>query len=208
MIGYLDGSILRIQGDRCWILVGGVGHIVTIGSRVAASINQGQGLALWIESMTHDGQEHLFGLQTPEEQTWFQWLVAISGVGGRMAINILSVLYPDGLAETIEKRDAIVLRTVDGVGPKLANRLITELQDKARQWAHSFERQSMQSMRDRHEDHSASSRIHGDAILALVALGYRRADAEAAVLKIAATTTNIDSVGQMITLCLPMLSST
>ena len=205
MIGYLEGIVLRIQGDRCWILVGGVGHIVTIGLRVAASIQQGQSMSLWVESMTHDGQEHLFGLQNSQEQTWFQWLVAISGVGGRMAINILSAMHPNSLAQAIEKREVLALRTVDGVGPKLANRLITELQDKAQQWFHSVDRPGMPTMQDHAQGHDLSKGIHADAVLALVALGYRRAEAESAVLHISATT-NIDSVGQMITLCLPLLS--
>ena len=206
MIGYLEGNVIRIQNDRCWILTGGIGHIVSVGARLAAMIQDGGLVKLWIESMIHDGQEHLFGFIEPSEQTWFQWLVAISGVGGRVAMNILSFISPNILAETIRQGDVLGLRSIDGVGPKLANRLITELKDKANAWVSIFDNKSTDGSSGQNTQPNNCSSMHQDAILALVALGYRRAESEAAVLRISAQS-NIESVGQMITQCLPVLSS-
>jgi Holliday junction DNA helicase RuvA len=161
---------------------------------------------LWIESMVHDGQEHLFGFVQPSEQTWFQWLVAISGVGGRVAMNILSFISPNILAETIRQGNVVALRSVDGVGPKLANRLVTELKDKANDWIDKMESSLTEGPLHQSGQPNSHSSVHQDAILALVALGYRRAESEAAVLRISAQY-DIDSVGQMLTQCLPILSS-
>jgi Holliday junction DNA helicase RuvA len=206
MIGYLEGTIVLIQGDRCWVSVSGIGHIVCIGGRLASTVHTGKPITLWIESIVHDGQEHLFGFICREEQTWFQWLVAVAGVGGRLAMNILSLYQPHDLSPLLRQGNVVALRQVEGVGPKLANRLVTELKDKALSWIGSI-------MPDGGPEKGVLAVPHQeigmqqDALLALMALGYRRIDAEHAVAR-AYSTRAFESLEHLITHCLPLLSST
>jgi Holliday junction DNA helicase RuvA len=207
MIGFLNGIIVRIQGDRCWVSVSGIGYIVCIGGRLAAVVTNNQPITLWIESMVHDAQEHFFGFIDQDEQTWFQWLVAVSGVGGRVAMNILSGLPPHHLARVLRQGDIMALREIEGVGPKLANRLVTELKDRALSWLpqdvlglETIQPQGMGVPQGK-------TLLHQDAILALVALGYRPREAEAAVIRVAAQNPSNQSLATIITQCLPLLSS-
>ena len=165
MIGHLTGRILRIQNDRCWVDVGGVAYIVSVGARLATELALSGTISLWIETIVHDGQEHLFGLLTPEEQTWFQWLIAVSGVGGRVAMSLLSSFSPHALAGVVQRGEGAALRQVDGVGPKLANRLMTELKDKAEAWVG----QDAGTHEGMKPDQGVFLGIHKDAVLALVA---------------------------------------
>jgi Holliday junction DNA helicase RuvA len=194
VIGFLEGVILRIQADRCWIFVSGLGYIVSVGTRLASQLSVQHSVSLWIETVVYDGQGHLFGFKTQQEQSWFQFLTAVSGVGGRLAVAILSDLEPDALAASISENQLAALRSIDGVGPKLANRLMTELKDKAQSWA-----------KTRALSVGSAEDVHQDAIVALMALGYRKADAESAVLRVLLES-KPHTLEQMITRCLPLLS--
>ena len=198
MIGFLEGVIVRIQADRCWISIAGVGYIVSVGQTLSALLTVQQEVSLWIETVVYDGQGHLFGFKTEQEQNWFQVLTTVSGVGGRLAMAILSDLKPDALAECIVHNDLARLRGVDGVGPKLANRLMTELKDKAQIWVKTIDLSVVSG--------NAVSGVHQDAVLALVALGYRKPDAESAVLRVLSLS-NPDTVEHTIMQCLPLLSA-
>ena len=197
MIGFLEGVIVRIQADRCWILVSGLGYIVSVGHRLASQLSVQHSITLWIETVVYDGQGQLFGFKTQEEQSWFQFLTAVSGVGGRLAVTILSDMEPDALATCITENQLASLRTIDGVGPKLANRLMTELKDKAQNWV-----KTRAFSVGRAEENTDGSK---DAILALMALGYRKSDAESAVLRVLSEC-KPDTIEQMIMRCLPLLS--
>ena len=200
MIGFLEGVILRVQGDRCWILVSGVGHIVSVGHTWAKALSVQQTIALWIETMVHDGQHNLFGFKTHQEQNWFQALILVSGVGGRLAMSILSDLEPNALADTITHNHVARLRSIDGVGPKLANRLMTELKDRAQAWVKTERPSDVESYSP------LVYTMHQDAVLALVALGYRPSDAESVVARTLAQSKPA-SVEEVITQCFPLLSS-
>ncbi len=188
---------MRIQADRCWIVVSGLGYIVSVGHRLASQLSIQHSITLWIETVVYDGQGQLFGFKTQEEQSWFQFLTAVSGVGGRLAVTILSDLEPDALATSISENQLVLLRSIDGVGPKLANRLMTELKDKAQSWV-----KTRAFSVGRAEDFTDVSK---DTILALMALGYRKSDAESAVLRVLSEC-KPDTLAQMITRCLPLLS--
>lgn len=205
MIGYLQGRVLRIQRDRCWLLAGNVGYLVSVGLRLANTLEVDQGISLWIESMVHDGQTHLFGFITTQEQEWFQGLISVTGVGGRLALGILSSALPQVLAEHLRTGDAAALRTLDGVGPKLAQRLITELGSKAQNWLDSQENSG-----DMVGVNRAQSTMEGDVVMALVALGYGRNEAQGAVLRLRESSPKgqgRQSLEAMLTQCLSLLSS-
>jgi holliday junction DNA helicase RuvA len=134
MLAYLEGTLLYKDGDSWIVKSGCVGYRVCIPQGLHGAGHPGQAMVLWIESLVHDGAFTFFGFTDLDELRWFRWLVAVPGVGGKMAAHILAGLSPDDLAQAITAEQTRWLRQVDGVGPKLASRLITELAERARQW--------------------------------------------------------------------------
>lgn len=168
MIGYLSGTVMAIDADQCIINVQGVGYVVRTTRSVLDVVRKNEKIDLWIEHMVHDGASHLFGFVDDTEQKWFGFLVAVPGVGGRVALNILSALPPVELCHALRTKNSQALRSADGVGPRLANRLVTELHPKADAQPIACDAPVLSSTAD-------------DAVMALVALGYTAHDAEKSV---------------------------
>ena len=175
MIGCLEGKVLRITPEPCLILVQGVGYKVHFSHRVQSEFILGQEVRVWIEPIGRDNQLDLFGFLDPEEQLWFTWLVHVPGVGGRVAQHILSTLPPWKLQQAIMTEQLLALKSAEGVGSKLAHRIMSELKAKALHWKRTTEENG--------EDHT-SSRENQDALLALCALGYGLQEAQQALLKV------------------------
>jgi Holliday junction DNA helicase RuvA len=105
----------------------------------------------------HEGATKLFGFTSEDEHQWFCWLLQVPGVGGKVAQNLLSSFPPDQLYHLVMTQDISRLKTGDGVGPKLASRLATELKDKVLSWTPLNPGQDPLD----------------DAVLTLCALGYK-----------------------------------
>jgi Holliday junction DNA helicase RuvA len=188
VIGYLEGTIVKLASSECIVLVQGIGYLVSINTRISDSLSISQSVALWIESTSHEGQTRLFGFLSQEDQQWFSWLVHIPGVGGRVAQNILSMLSPQELHSLIISDHTHLLKKAEGVGPKLANRIISELKDKALKWTGGEVCSTV------HQDHQ-------DVPLALCALGYTYQQASQA-LRHVKNNTQTQEVSELIRLCL------
>jgi Holliday junction DNA helicase RuvA len=169
VIGYLCGDVLSVSNDRCIVHVGGVGYVVRVCERFLNHLSCGDSIKVWIEHVMHEGESSLFGFQNETEQQWFRWLIAVPGVGGRAALHILSVFPPDDLCCVLKERRTQDLRRAEGVGPKLAERLVTELGRKA-------EQQNVVS-----KDEVLGGDVTMDAVMALCQLGYSRVESERAV---------------------------
>ena len=169
MIGHLCGDVLSLQPDRCVLRVGGVGYVVRICQRLSESVSCGDNLEVWIEHIMHEGESSLFGFKSEYEQKWFRWLIAVQGVGGRVALQILSAFPPDELCCILCEKRASDLRRAEGVGPKLAERLVTELGKKASQASPPS------------GGGVGLNSCFSDAVLAMCELGYSQSDAERAV---------------------------
>jgi len=177
MIGKLSGTIDKVTGSVVLIDVNGVGYVVTCSSRTLHQIGgKGTVASLLIETQVREDAINLFGFGTSEEQDWFRLLTTVQGVGAKVALSILGSLPPEQLAGAIATQDKAALTQADGVGPKLALRLVTELKDKVP----SFISQMPSSGKDESEA-SPSPSAASDAVSALINLGYRRAEAFAAV---------------------------
>jgi holliday junction DNA helicase RuvA len=120
----------------------------------------------------------LFGFVDQPERDWFRRLTTVQGVGSRVALALLSVLEPDKLGQAIAAQDRTALVQADGVGPKLANRLISELKDKV---ADLYMGGGAVTSGPAGTAASGTAGVTNDAVSALVNLGYRRADAFTAV---------------------------
>jgi Holliday junction DNA helicase RuvA len=179
MIGKLTGMIDSFAGSQVILDVGGVGYLVTCSARTLRRIGAAGGEAtLFIETQVREDAITLFGFADAEEQGWFRLLTTVQGVGGKVALSILGALSPEHLAQVIATADRAALTEADGVGPKLALRLVTELKDKVPAFAGAIPLPGAAAL-------DAGAMAHGvahDAVSALINLGYRRAEAFSAVI--------------------------
>jgi Holliday junction DNA helicase RuvA len=179
MIGKLTGTLDSIAGSHVTIDVNGVGYVATCSVRTLRRIGPaGSATALLIETHVREDAINLYGFADRAEQDWFRLLTTVQGVGAKVALAILGTVSPDDLAQVIVAQDKAALTQADGVGPKLALRLVTELKDKVP--AFMAPTAALRAVKDAAEG-SADNRLASDAVSALVNLGYRRAEAFGAV---------------------------
>ena len=132
MIGRIAGVIVHRAADHVLIDVRGVGYIVHVSTRTAASLPPvGEAAALFTELLVREDLLQLFGFPTLLEKEWHRLLTSVQGVGAKVALAILGTLGPEGLARALALGDWSALRKAPGVGPKLAQRVTMELKDKA-----------------------------------------------------------------------------
>lgn len=131
MIALLRGLLFASSGDNCIIDVQGVGYLVSASSRTLSALGpQGSEVVLHIETHVREDAIQLYGFLSQSERDWFRLLQSVQGVGGRVALAILSVLPPAELAQAIARSDKAAVARANGVGPKLAQRIVHELKDK------------------------------------------------------------------------------
>ena len=132
MIAKLNGKLDSTGESWAVIDVGGVGYLVFCAGRTLAALpSPGAAISLEIETVVREDQFHLYGFLDAHEREWFRLLRKVQSVGAKMALAILGLLSPEDLSLAIAARDRGALTRVSGVGPKLADRLITELKEKA-----------------------------------------------------------------------------
>jgi len=131
MIGLLRGAVSAIGEEAALIDVGGVGYVALAGGRTLARLSVGETAVLHIETQVREDSIRLFGFLSEEERAWFAHLQTIPGVGAKVALNILDVLAPDQLAEAVALQDKAAIVRANGVGPKLAARIVQELGGRA-----------------------------------------------------------------------------
>ncbi len=179
MIGKLRGVVEHLNSNSAIIDVGGVGYVVYLGTRSLAQLAEGQAVSLYIETIVREDAFNLFGFLSRDEQAMFNLLTTVQGVGAKVGLALLSSLSPAEMTAAIARADKTALCRADGVGPKLALRLITELKDKVGHLGIAAQAGS-----GRVVDIAATAslpNVAGDAISALVNLGYKRADVFAVV---------------------------
>ncbi|WP_439546448.1 Holliday junction branch migration protein RuvA [Sandarakinorhabdus sp.] len=172
MIARLKGLVDSVSADALVLDVNGVGYLVQASSRTLAALNIGQTVVMHIETQVREDAITLFGCVTETERAAFRALITVQGVGGRVALNILSVLTPDQVAHAVAAGDAASLARANGVGPKLAARITNELKGKLGGVALSAGAPIAVQ---------AGNRLLEDAMAALAALGFRPMDASRAV---------------------------
>jgi Holliday junction DNA helicase RuvA len=167
MIGKLTGRVDSVGPDHAIIDVGGVGYMVYCPSSTLARLSVGATVSLAIETKVSEEAIRLYGFLVPDEREWFRLLQTVQGVGARVALSVLSMLKLSELERAVVLGDKAVVGRAQGVGPKLATRIVTELKDKApsmalQRGADAGERAALQAPRP----------VESDAIMALVKLGY------------------------------------
>lgn len=181
MIGKLSGIIDSFGPDYVLLDVSGVGYLVHCSPRTLQQSGQtGDTASFLIDTHVREDAINLYGFADAAEQQWFRLLTSVQGVGARVGMAILGACPPERLGFAIASGDKAAVQAADGVGPKLALRIVTELKDKAGKidLAASLPKQDRGSSKLE----STSVSIDNDAVSALVNLGYAKSDAFQAVL--------------------------
>jgi holliday junction DNA helicase RuvA len=132
MIGKIAGRIDHRGPDHVLIDVRGVGYIVHVSDRTLASLPRvGEAAALYTELVVREDLLQLFGFPTLYEKEWHRLLMTVQGVGAKAALSILGALGPEGAARAIALGDARAIQAAQGIGPKIAQRVVLELKSKA-----------------------------------------------------------------------------
>jgi len=130
MIGYLKGSVLSVSADTAIIDVNGVGYEVGAAPRLLQKMRTGAEVAVAVETLVAETFIKLVAFETEDERRCFKLLQSVQGVGSKAALAILQVLRPGALLDAISVGDKAAVARAQGVGPKLATRIVTELKDK------------------------------------------------------------------------------
>jgi holliday junction DNA helicase RuvA len=181
MIGKLKGIVETIGEDHLILDVHGVGYVVAASARTLRNLpGLGDAVILHIETQMREDSIRLFGFLAEAERDWFRLLQNVQGVGAKVALGILGALSSADLAGAIARQDKAAVSRAQGVGPKLAARIVAELKDKA----------PLLGVADFGVPPAIAPAIAGpaeDAVLALVNLGYGRPQAAEAVARGAAS---------------------
>lgn len=179
MIARLTGKIEPLGEDRVVVDVGGVGYLVFCSGRTLVRLPaDGSTAQLQIETHVREDHIHLYGFADIGELEWFRLLTTVQGVGAKVALAILTVLGPDELLQAVAAADKAAVSRANGVGPKLAGRIVTELKDKVGGIALG----AAAAIRAIGAPVApAAGGIDEDAVSALVNLGYGRSEAFGAV---------------------------
>jgi Holliday junction DNA helicase RuvA len=184
MIGKLKGMVDSFGDD--WVLIdcGGVCYEAHCSSRTLQSLPRvGEAAVVFIETILREDLIRLFGFATEAEKSWFLLLTTVQGVGARVALSILSVLTPAELSSAVALQDKAMVGRANGVGPKLAVRIVTELKGKVP--AIGAIDAGTLGLQTALGEGVAKSNV-ADAVSALTNLGYSSAQASAALARVVA----------------------
>lgn len=182
IIGRLKGEVAAIGLDHVLIDVNGVGYVALAGTRLLAKLQTGDKITAHIETRVTESSITLFAFATDEERAWFVRLQDVPGVAGKSALAILDGLSPADIMDAIALGDAGAFTRAKGIGKKLGERIVTELAGKAPPLGRfgKFEVAAVAGLASA-QPVSAATGARGEAVSALVNLGYTQSEAAKAV---------------------------
>ena len=209
MIGKLSGIVDWKGLDQVLLDVRGVGYIVHVNERTLAALPIGEAVSLYTDLLVREDLLQLFGFLTMFEKEWHKLLMTVQGVGAKASMSILGALGAEGVARAIALGDARAIQAAQGVGPKLAQRVILELKSKAPSMmslggtmavsapvevVETAEAPAPAKRKPAPPPPPSNRAIHtADALSALVNLGYGQGDAAQAVATVSAESPEADT---------------
>ncbi|MBK1880197.1 Holliday junction branch migration protein RuvA [Pelagicoccus mobilis] len=183
MIVSIEGILERATPITAIINAGGLGYLVNIPVSTASKLPaNGEKVKLHTHAVYREDSQALYGFANEEERNFFQLLIEkVSGVGPKVGISMMSKLELPSLISAISNEDAVLLAKTPGIGKKTAERVIIELKDKLSAFARTADTNPLQGMVSGSPAASSEGSHKDDAILALLALGYKQTDASKAV---------------------------
>ena len=180
MIGKLTGKVDTVSLNAAIVDVGGVGYEVTLGARMISSLpTVGEVVSLAIDTHLKEDSVRLYGFADEHERGWFRALQTVQGVGAKVALAVLGTLSPQDLANAVALQDKAQVSRSPGVGPKVAQRIVSELKDKIPNMVLSG--QPGAALSTVGAQTAPDVPAAADAVSALTNLGYAHAQASAAV---------------------------
>ncbi|WP_294330684.1 Holliday junction branch migration protein RuvA [uncultured Sphingomonas sp.] len=172
MIAHLRGALAFSGADHAVIDVNGVGYLVGASAKTLDKLGAvGEQVTIHTEMLVSEDSIRLMGFASADERDWFKLLTSVQGVGAKVALAILSILAPEELRTAVARADAATIARANGVGPKLAQRIVNELKDKAGGLVLGGVGATA----------APSGGAAADAVSAMLNLGFRPAEASAAV---------------------------
>lgn len=172
MIAFLCGLVIQVETGSCVIDVNGVGYLVAASTRTLAALpNPPEKARVLIETVVREDAILLYGFMESAEREWFRLLTSVQGVGAKVALGILSTLSPGELVAALSTADKASLTRAPGVGGRLADRILTELRDKAGKMPGGGGGIVFPAAA------TPGGGIEADALMALAGLGFRRSEA-------------------------------
>ncbi len=172
MISSLSGTVRQKDLNTLVVDVGGVGYKVLVSTDTALEATPSSPIFLWTHMVVRENAIELFGFLDRESLETFELLITISGIGPRTALNILNVASTAMLRQAVASEDTSYLTRVSGIGKKNAEKIVLELKDK------------LKGAKGDISLSSAHAKAEGDALEALVSLGYSERDARDALKKV------------------------
>ena len=201
MIGKLTGRLDAVSDNGAIIDVGGVGYSVFTSSRTMSQLGSiGEVVTVLVETHVREDHIHLYAFYSDDEKRWFQTLQTVQGVGSKAALAILSALTSEDIMNSLLSEDKTMFVRADGVGQKLATRIVSELKDKVDGFfAGKVDNIETAAIQD--------NSLIVDAISAMVNLGFSRFEAQKAVSKASNYKANIETLDKLIAATLKELAS-
>jgi len=201
MIGKLTGRLDAVSDNGAIIDVGGVGYSVFTSSRTMSQLGSiGEVVTVLVETHVREDHIHLYAFYSDDEKRWFQTLQTVQGVGSKAALAILSALTSEDIMNSLLSEDKTMFVRADGVGQKLATRIVSELKDKV----DGFFAGKVDNIETAT---SQDNSLIVDAISAMVNLGFSRFEAQKAVSKASNYKANIETLDKLIAATLKELAS-
>jgi Holliday junction DNA helicase RuvA len=185
MIAQLRGILSHTADTHAIIDVQGVGYLVHISGRTQGQLaTQDGAVTILTEMIVREDSMTLYGFHDASERDAFRLLITVQGVGAKAAMAILSVLSPADLSSAIMAGDKAMVARANGVGPKIAQRVVSELAEKIGRFPSLGDGLSMNIAGSSAGEDAAVASVMGDALSALINLGYGRTEAHAALLRV------------------------
>lgn len=194
MFEYLIGTVTDLKDHICVLDVNFVGYVLYISDNTKSNLNIGDSAKLFTELLIRENLWQLYGFIDESERTWFDLLTTVQGVGARYAINILSKIHYSDLSFVISNKRKDMLSSADGIGDKIATRIINELERK-------IPASENHIACDISANNNLNSNITSDVYSALINLGFKQNEIKAAISKIS----KINNFEQMLRDCLNLI---
>jgi Holliday junction DNA helicase RuvA len=204
MINKLYGYVEEIIGDQITVMVGGIGYAVQVGNSTIGKIMElkpRQEMMFFINSISKEDGTILFGFLSMVEKIWFNELIKLNGISGKIAINILGHVSTQQLDIAIQSGDEAMFTQISGIGKKLAARIVNEMKESFAKVSTIMlgyqpmidKKLTIQSVSEANTAAIGNDNVINEAMMALQALGFSRSDSYSVVLKISQSNNNISS---------------
>lgn len=175
MIVFLDGEIVSTGRGYVDLAVQHVGYRVFLSDASCARLNPGDEVRIYTHQHVREDAILLYGFMRVEDRAVFERVITVSGIGPKLAMQMIGAIPSNALVSAIVSEDAATLCSLPGIGKKTAQRVILELKDKLDDLPAAWHHTSMPNQTASH------SNVEDDAVTALIALGYRQKEAESAI---------------------------